>query len=47
MKIKTKGVQVSVSPKAHEKMLKEAFNAKPRLTLREFINIKNNIPKEE
>lgn len=47
MKKREKGVNVTVSPKAHSKMSKEALAAKPRRNLREHINIINNLPKEE
>lgn len=43
----TKGVNVTVSPKAHEVMLKEGAATKPRKTLRGLINIKNNLPENE
>lgn len=42
-----KGVNVTVSPKAHEVMLTEANASKPRKTLRGVINIKNNLPENE
>lgn len=45
-KKKTRSVQVGISPAAHEKMVREGFKAKPRLSLRELVNIKNNIPKD-
>ena len=41
---KKKGINVTVSPKAHEVMSKESFHAKPRRTLREHINIINKLP---
>lgn len=43
---KKRATPINVSREAHEKLLKEAFNNKPRLTLRELINIKVNLPKE-
>ena len=43
-KIKKKGVNVTLSPEAHKKMVSEAFKAKPRRTLREQGNIINNLP---
>ena len=46
-KKKVAGINITVSPKAHEVMFKEAIKSKPRRTLREHINIKNNIPAEE
>lgn len=46
-KNKTKGVQVSISPKAHEILSRTAFNSKPRSTLREQINILLGLSKEE
>lgn len=46
-KPKSLGKMVSISPKAHEIMSREAFESKPRLTLRELINIKVGISKEE
>lgn len=51
MKVKKKkwqkGVNVTVSPKAHDVMLTEANASKPRKTLRGVINIKNNLPENE
>lgn len=41
-----KGTNVTVSPKAHEVMLKEANSVRPRKSLRQIINIKNNLPEE-
>lgn len=46
-KKKTTGINITVSPKAHEVMWKEANRSKPRKTLREQVNIINNIPEEE
>lgn len=43
----TRGINVTVSPKAHDVMLKEANGSKPRKTLRGIINIKNNLPENE
>lgn len=43
---KRRGIAISVSPEAHEKMLKEAFAAKPRRTLRQHINVLNNLAKD-
>lgn len=41
-----RGVNVTVSPKAHEVMLKEANSVRPRKNLRQIINIKNNLPEQ-
>lgn len=46
-KLKIKGVQLSISPKAHDVLSRVAFNSKPRNTLREQVNILLEIPKEE
>ena len=43
-KPKEKGVQVSVSPKAHAKMRDEGYKAKPKRNLREQINHLNGLP---
>lgn len=45
-KNKPQGKCISVSPQAYEKMLQEAYKAKPRLSLREQVNIINKLPKE-
>lgn len=37
---------ITISVEAHEKMLKDAFNAKPRRTIRAHVNVLNNLPKE-
>lgn len=42
-----KGINVTVSPKAHKVMSKKALDSKPRRNLREHINIINNLPAEE
>lgn len=42
---KTIAKPVGVSPQAHEQLSREAFDAKPRLTIRELINIKLNLSK--
>lgn len=50
MKVKKKkepGVNVTVSKEAHEAMWREAIKAKPRRTLREQVNIMNNLPAEK
>lgn len=39
-----RGINITVSPKAHALLTKEAFLCKPRRTLREHINIVNNLP---
>lgn len=42
---KKKGKQISVSPEAHDVMLRKAFNAKPKKqTVRQLINIMNGLP---
>lgn len=46
MNKKKKGINVTVSAEAHEKMLKEATKEKPRKSLREIVNIKNDLPQE-
>jgi hypothetical protein len=46
-KKKVKGVQVSISPKAHEILSRSAFNSKPRSTLREQVNILLDLSKDE
>lgn len=43
---KIAGRTVTVSPVAHEKILRESFVAEPRLSNRELINIKFGLPKE-
>lgn len=44
---KKSGVTITVSREAHELMSRKAFDSKPRLTLRELVNIINNIPKQK
>lgn len=46
-KSRPKSVQMGVSPKAHEVMVKKAVSMKPRRNLRELVNIMNNLPTEE
>lgn len=46
-KKRQKGVNITVSPKAYEKISTEALLAKPRRNLREQVNIMSNLPKEE
>lgn len=43
-KKKLRGINVEVSPAAHALMWEESIKSKPRKTLREIINIKNNLP---
>lgn len=43
---KKRSITMTVSYEAHAKMAQEAFNKKPRLTLRELVNIKNDLPKD-
>lgn len=45
-KKKSRGKTISVSPKAHEIISKNAFNSKPRRKMREHINIINKLPAE-
>lgn len=45
-KKKEKGVNVTVSPKAHRKMWNEALKSKPPRDLREHVNVINNLPIE-
>lgn len=45
--MKKKGINVSISPEAHELMIKKAFIAKPRQNLREYVNIINNLPMDK
>lgn len=40
---KPRGVNVTVSPQAYEKVCIDAFNAKPRRSLREQVNFINQI----
>lgn len=40
-----KGINITVSPKAHKKMREDAYKAIPRRTLRQQVNIINNLPK--
>lgn len=42
-----KGVNISVSPKAHQKMRQEAIAKQPVKTMRQIVNIKNNLPENE
>ena len=37
-------INVGVSPKAHQKMRDDAYKAIPRRTLRQHVNIINNLP---
>lgn len=46
-KKRDKGVNITVSQKAHKKMSKDALEAEPRRNLREQVNVINNLPKEE
>lgn len=46
-KKKEKGVNVCVSPEAYELMSQKAFASKPRLNLRQHVNIINGLPKEK
>lgn len=41
-----RGVNVTVSPEAHKKMVKETIEVEPRLTLRQHVNLLNGLPKE-
>ncbi len=43
---KEKALPIAVSPAAHNKMRNDAFNSKPRRTLRQHLNIINNLPKD-
>lgn len=45
-KRKKKGGTISPSQEACEVMRKNAFNAKPRMTIREYVNVLNGLPKE-
>lgn len=42
---KPKAKNVGVSPQAYELMLSKAHTAKPRMKLREYVNIINKLPK--
>ncbi len=44
---KSVALPVGVSPKAHEALKREAFASKPRLNLRQLINIKVGLSKDE
>lgn len=44
---KKRGMSIAISPEAHELITRKAFNAKPRLALREYINVINGLPKEK
>lgn len=46
-KKKPRGINIEVSPKAHAKMSKEAQKAKPKKSLRQIVNIKNNLFEDE
>lgn len=46
-KKKSKGKTLVVSELVHEKLSKEAFNSKPRRTLREHMNIINGLSSEK
>ncbi len=46
-KQKQRGMTVTTSKEAHEAMSQKAFNHKPRLSLREYVNIINGLPKEK
>lgn len=37
---------VGISPEAYERLANQAFNARPRMTLREYINVLLKLPKE-
>lgn len=41
-----KGINVTVSVEAHQIMSGKALKAKPRLNLRQYVNIINNLPSE-
>ena len=41
-----KGINITVSKQAHEKISLEAFKAKPRRSLRQQVNIINNLDKD-
>lgn len=47
MEKKKKGKPIAVSPEAHEIITRKAFGHKPRLKIREYVNVINNIPKEK
>lgn len=40
---KERGVTIAVSPEAYELMSVKAFNSKPRMTLREYVNSINGL----
>lgn len=42
-KKKSRGVNLTLSPEAHQKMLDDAYKAKPRRSLRQQGNIINNL----
>lgn len=44
---KERGVPITVSREAHEIISQKAFNNKPRLNLREYFNLMNNLPKDK
>lgn len=46
IKKKQRGINIEVSLEAHKKMRDAAYNSKPRLTLRSYVNIINKVPKE-
>lgn len=46
-KKREKGVNISVSPRAHAKMSKEIIGTKPKLDLRGKVNILNGLSAEE
>lgn len=41
-----KSITVGVSPKAYSTMVRRALVMKPRLNLRQYINVINSLPKE-
>lgn len=41
-----RAINVGASPAAHKKMREDAYKAKPRRTLRQHINIINNLNKD-
>lgn len=45
-KPRDRGVNITVSTKAHQLMRRRADAAKPRRNLREEVNVINNLPKE-
>lgn len=46
-KRKPRGINITVSPKAHRVMSKEVYGSRPKKSFRQIINVLNHLPANE